>query len=228
MNQYGIPQKIVNIVRALYDGFECAFAEEEATSEWFELTTGVKQGCTMSGFLFLLIVDRVMRHTVKEKGTGLRWKFTSKLEDLDFADDVALISSTQRHMQLKTNRLVENAERTGLRNRCLRRIMKIKWQDKISNRELLEGANVEKLSEEVVLDKDANMDLYVLERSGRNGCKQNTLRAEVCAVSAVRCVFLKILLVIFHDGETQLRGSLIKYSNVFYSQRVCKHGGGWS
>jgi len=34
-------------------------------------------------------------------------------------------------------------------NRCLRRIMKIKWQDKFSNRELLERANVERLSEEV-------------------------------------------------------------------------------
>ncbi|KAL9956869.1 hypothetical protein ACROYT_G038417 [Oculina patagonica] len=34
-------------------------------------------------------------------------------------------------------------------NRCLRRTMKIKWQDKISNRELLERANVERLSEEV-------------------------------------------------------------------------------
>jgi len=43
------------------------------------------------------------------------WFFiTSKLKDLDVADDVALISSTQRHVQLKTNRLVENAERTGL------------------------------------------------------------------------------------------------------------------
>ena len=50
-----------------------------------------------------------------KEGTGLRWKFTSKLEVLDFADDVALISSIQRHVQLKTNRLVENAERTGLR-----------------------------------------------------------------------------------------------------------------
>ena len=34
-------------------------------------------------------------------------------------------------------------------NRCQRRIMKIKWQDKISNRELLKRANVERLSEEV-------------------------------------------------------------------------------
>ena len=34
-------------------------------------------------------------------------------------------------------------------NQCLRRIMKIRWQDKISNRELLERPNTESLSEEV-------------------------------------------------------------------------------
>ena len=33
VSQYDIPQKIVNIVKALYDGFECAVVEEEATSE---------------------------------------------------------------------------------------------------------------------------------------------------------------------------------------------------
>ena len=100
----------INIVKALYDGFECAVVEEDATSEWFDLTTGVKQGFKMSGFLFLLIIDWVITHTLNEEGTGLRWKFTSKLEDLDFADDAALISSTQRHVQLKTDRLVLNAE----------------------------------------------------------------------------------------------------------------------
>ena len=36
-------------------------------------------------------------------------------------------------------------------NQCLRRIMKIKWQDKISNRELLERVNVERLNEEVIM-----------------------------------------------------------------------------
>ena len=97
----------------LYDGFESAVVEEDATSEWFELTTGVKQGCTMSCLLFLLIIDWVMRHTVNE-GTGLRSKFTSKLEVLDFADDVALISSTQRPVQFNTNRLAENTERTDV------------------------------------------------------------------------------------------------------------------
>ena len=66
MNQCGIPQKIINIIKVLYDGFECSVVEEDATSEWFDLTAGVKQGCAISGFLFLLIIDWVMRHTVSK------------------------------------------------------------------------------------------------------------------------------------------------------------------
>ena len=45
----------------------------------------------------------------------IRWNFTSVLEDLDFADDIALISSKYEHIQSKTDRLVENAGRVGLK-----------------------------------------------------------------------------------------------------------------
>ena len=53
----------------------------------------------MSGFLFLIIMDWVMRRTVGNGENGIRWWFTSKLDDLDFADDIALISSTKRQIQ---------------------------------------------------------------------------------------------------------------------------------
>lgn len=36
----------------------------------------------MCGFLFLLIIEWIIRHTVKDEGIRLRWKFRSKLEDL--------------------------------------------------------------------------------------------------------------------------------------------------
>ena len=36
------------------------------------------------------------------------------LEDLDFADDIVLVSSKHEHIQNKTNRLVHNAGRLGL------------------------------------------------------------------------------------------------------------------
>ena len=37
------------------------------------------------------------------------------LEDLDFADHIVLVSSKYEHIQNKTNRLVDNAGRVGLK-----------------------------------------------------------------------------------------------------------------
>ena len=37
------------------------------------------------------------------------------LEDLDFADDLALLSSSMKHLQSKTDSLTENAAKVGLK-----------------------------------------------------------------------------------------------------------------
>ena len=91
MKAYGIPQKIINMVRLLYEDVECAVMDEGKESTWFKVKTGVKQGCVLSGFLFLLVIDWIMREVTSDNKNGLRWKMTSKLEDLDFADDIALV-----------------------------------------------------------------------------------------------------------------------------------------
>ena len=47
-----------------------------------------------------------MRRTVGHGENGIRWKlFTSKLDDLDFADEVVLISSTKQQIQDKIVRM---------------------------------------------------------------------------------------------------------------------------
>ncbi len=46
---------------------------------------------------------------------GIRWNFTTVLEDLDFADDIALLSSKISDLQEKTGRLEEEAARVGLK-----------------------------------------------------------------------------------------------------------------
>ena len=69
----------------------------------------------MSGFLFLIFMDWVMRRAVGSGENGIRWKFTSKLDDLDFADDIVLLSSTKQQIQDKTTRLEEEARRVGLK-----------------------------------------------------------------------------------------------------------------
>ena len=38
-----------------------AVIDGSETSDWFKIKSGVKQGCEMSGFLFLLALDCIMR-----------------------------------------------------------------------------------------------------------------------------------------------------------------------
>ena len=54
-----------------------------------------------------------MRRTIE--GTGMRWQFENKLEDLDFADDVALVSSRIVDMQTKVESLNIKGKKTGLK-----------------------------------------------------------------------------------------------------------------
>ena len=69
----------------------------------------------MSGFLFLLVIDWVMRRTLQGRRTGIRWQFENKLEDLDFADDVALVASRKVDMQTKVDNPKINGKKTGLK-----------------------------------------------------------------------------------------------------------------
>ena len=91
MKSDGIPHKMVRVIEGIYQGFEFATVDGSETSEWFKINSGVKQGCVMSGLLFLLVVDWTMREATADKRGGIRWNFTTVLEDLDLADDIALL-----------------------------------------------------------------------------------------------------------------------------------------
>ena len=82
------------MIKLLYIDSICAVLDDGKESEWFHVKTGVRQGCVMSGFLFLLVIDLVMKKTAKDNNTGIRWRMMSQLEDLDFADDIALLSTS--------------------------------------------------------------------------------------------------------------------------------------
>ena len=88
MRSYSIPEKIVKMVKVMYSGSECAVIDGSDVYDWFEIKTCVKQSCCMSGFLFLLFVDWVMRKTTKHGNTSIKSKFNNFLVGLDFADDL--------------------------------------------------------------------------------------------------------------------------------------------
>ena len=115
MKLYGVPSKFIKLVRMFYTDVKCSVVSEGGLTNWFEVKSGVKQGCVMSGFLFLLVVDWIMSQAVKDNNTGIRWNMMEQLEDLDFADDIALLASHWNQLQRKLNRIKQYGDQTGLR-----------------------------------------------------------------------------------------------------------------
>jgi hypothetical protein len=111
---YGIPPKIVTLVKKFYNNFECSVIVNGKLTEWFSVESGVRQGCIISPILFLITIDWIMRRTTADKARGIQWSFFSHLEDLDFADDLAILSTTHKQLQEKTDRLTSYAKQTGL------------------------------------------------------------------------------------------------------------------
>ena len=79
----------------------CRVIHAGQLTDSFMVKTGVRQGCLLSPFLFLLAIDWIMKTTTKNRRNGIQWTPWSQLEDLDFADDLALLSHSHKQMQEK-------------------------------------------------------------------------------------------------------------------------------
>lgn len=116
MKLYGIPSKLVTMISCFYRNFECAVLlnNNNETTDWFTVQSGVRQGCIISPMLFLVAIDWVMKNTTSDKARGIKWTLFSSLEDLDFADDIALLASRHDHMQEESSRLNHYGKQIGL------------------------------------------------------------------------------------------------------------------
>ena len=67
-----------------------------------------------------------MKESTTDKRNGIQWTLWRQLDDLDFADDLALLSHTHQQMQDKTSTLEANASKVGLRiNKDKTKVMKV-------------------------------------------------------------------------------------------------------
>ena len=112
---YGVPDKIVTLIKCFYTDFECTMLLNNKATDWFAVKSWVRQGYIISLILFLIAIDWVMRKIISDKQKRcITWSMFTTLADLDFAVDIALLSSKQDHMQEKTSRLSHFASQIGL------------------------------------------------------------------------------------------------------------------
>ena len=111
---FGVPRKIINLIKIIYRDYRCQLIHNGRLSEPFEVTAGVRQGCLLSPIIFLMVLDGVMRK-VTSRPRGLQWGITGRLEDIDFADDLCLLSQRMDDMKEKLEELHEEGKKVGLK-----------------------------------------------------------------------------------------------------------------
>lgn len=104
---YDVPKEIVDAIMSVYYGAQAAVKVDGVVSSFFDLGVGVLQGDTLAPFLFVIVLDWVLRNALKDETLGLNLssknvgqKYSRRinvskityLTDLCYADDIALVT----------------------------------------------------------------------------------------------------------------------------------------
>ena len=103
-----VPSKIIS----LYLNSELAELLNGKICDSFITNAGVRQGCPLLPLLLAIVQDDIMSQLTLHK-RGIVWNYSIHLEDLDFADDICLLSHKRTDMQAKVDCLVMLASSVG-------------------------------------------------------------------------------------------------------------------
>ena len=118
---YGILEEIVAAIKVMYTDSTSTVMTTDGETQPFSTLAGILQGDTLAPFLFIMVVDYVMRvsiDSISEKGYQLHPKRGSRqpaeyLTDTG-ADDIALISQSLEHVQDLLQSLEQTSNGVGL------------------------------------------------------------------------------------------------------------------
>ena len=71
IRRHGIPDKLVELMKELYTVMCSCILADGMHSEWFQVLSGVRQGCTVAPDLFLNPMDWIISRTVEQIPLGV-------------------------------------------------------------------------------------------------------------------------------------------------------------
>ncbi|VDP47843.1 unnamed protein product [Schistosoma margrebowiei] len=136
----------------------------------FQVRTVVRQGCLLSSSLFLLVVDWIIKTSKSKEKHGIQFSAQDQLDDLDFSNDIALLSHKQEQMQMKTTRVAGASTSVGL-NIHKGKTKVLKYNTENTNPIILDRETLEDVESfmylESIFDEQGGSHLDVKERIGK-------------------------------------------------------------
>ncbi|KAJ4943537.1 hypothetical protein JOQ06_006037 [Pogonophryne albipinna] len=124
LEAYGVPPNLLRAIETMYAGTRARVVTTDGNSEEFDILAGVMQGDTLAPFLFIMVLDYALRKAISGREQDLGFTLTPRrsrrhptvvLTDLDYADDISLLSDSVEQAQELLNRVESECAKVGLR-----------------------------------------------------------------------------------------------------------------
>lgn len=109
---YGVRGTLLRAIQSLYDNTTGVVRTACGLSEKFPQTVGLRQGCTLSPYLFIIFMDAIMRKCLPTPGEAIG---RPMVRHLLYADDIVLLEVSSEALQVAVNRVSIACERAGMR-----------------------------------------------------------------------------------------------------------------
>ena len=123
LSAYGIPDELVKAISLLYENTWEKILSLYRDTEFFDTLGGVLQGDALAPNLFAIVIDYTMRQAVGDQELDLGFRLDKRrsrrrqpitITDLDFADDIALLSEEIQKAQELLTRVENEAAKIDL------------------------------------------------------------------------------------------------------------------
>ena len=123
LRAYGVPPNLLKTIKALHTNTKAKVLSPDGETDLFDIVMGVLQGDTLAPFLFVIVLDYAMRKAIEGREEAFGFTITPRksrrnpartITDLDFADDIALISNLIDQAQELLSTVEEECKKVGL------------------------------------------------------------------------------------------------------------------
>ena len=113
MKRCGISGNFLSMIKDLYKRTKCSVKVGNSVTDFFKFTKGVRQGCPMSPLLFNLFVNDIFEVVNACDGSDISLE-GSKINALMYADDLILLSESEKGLQKQIDKVGEYCEKWKL------------------------------------------------------------------------------------------------------------------
>ena len=101
------------LLRNLYAGQEATVRTGHGKTDWFQIGTGVRQGCILSPCLFTLYAGYIMRNAALEETQAGIYTAGRNINNLRCADDTTLMVESEEELKSPLMKVKEKSEKVG-------------------------------------------------------------------------------------------------------------------